>query len=166
MPKKLTLARLREVLDYCPETGVFRWKVSKKGRFAKPGAIAGAIDKDGYRIICVDQKMCRAARLAWFYVHGEWPNGEADHKDTDRSNDRIENLRDATKSQNMRNARPRNPASGLKGAFIDRRRGGFVSRIKVGKRYVSLGSFTTAEEAHAAYSAAAEKHYGEFARVA
>lgn len=100
MPK-LTVERLRAVLSYDAETGVFVWRVSSKGTAA--GAIAGAKLGTGYTTITVDQERFLAHRLAWFYVHGRWPADQIDHIDGDRRNNAIANLREATNQANQWN---------------------------------------------------------------
>ncbi len=101
---KVTQTRLRKLLRYDPETGVFRWAIVSKGR--KYGAVAGQVKKGtGYRYITVDGAQCRAGRLAWYYVHGSWPEHEIDHMNGNRSDDRIANLRDVPHTINRQNQR-------------------------------------------------------------
>lgn len=84
----LTHARLRELLDYNAETGVFTWRVSRQGH-CKAGSAAGARRHDGYIRICVDQRRVWGHRLAWFYVHGEWPSQQIDHINGNPSDNRT-----------------------------------------------------------------------------
>lgn len=140
----LTAERLREVLDYNAETGVFVWK-QRTGSRSVPGQVAGCDHSLGYRFVCVDGKRYKEHRLAWFYVHGVWPLGEVDHIDGSRNNNVISNLRDVSKSvnqQNLRAAKSHNK-SGLLGV-TKRKKGGWCARI-------TIGTFDTPEEAHAAY---------------
>jgi hypothetical protein len=162
---KLTAERLRELLRYDAETGVWTARTSAhKGRW-KAGRIAGAVLNTGYRYINVDGQLYLSSRLAFLYMTGEWPAEEVDHKDTDRSNDRWLNLRPATHAENMRNASiSRNNKSGLKGVWLDKQPGRWVAYIMVSGRQRYLGSFTTKEATHAAYCAAAREYFGEFAR--
>lgn len=99
----LTAARLRELLDYDPVTGIFTWKTSFRGTAA--GSVAGCVESRGYRRIRVVGRRYRASHLAWLYVHGEWPPDQLDHKDNIRDHDWIDNLRPATNAQNGANAR-------------------------------------------------------------
>lgn len=162
----LTLARLRELLEYEPEMGVFRWKVTKCWR-SPAGSEAGTINNHGRRAIMVDQKLYTAHRLAWFYIHGEWPEQEIDHINCDPADNRLCNLRLATSSQNKCNSRrPINNKSGFKGVYYNRRLGRFGAQIAINKKHKWLGLFDTAEAAHAAYCQAASNLHGEFARVA
>ena len=77
MQKALTAERLREVISYNADTGVFLNKVAR--RRALIGAVSGRINRDGYRQIQIDGRIYSAHRLAWLYVHGSWPGGFIDH---------------------------------------------------------------------------------------
>src|SRR5262249_19555332 len=101
----LTAQRLRELLDYNPETGVFTWRVHKGGGAPAPGAPAGGGVWNGYIRVGVDRRRYRAHRLAWLYVPGEGPTSEPDHKAGDKTNTGIATLRLAPLSQNMANRR-------------------------------------------------------------
>lgn len=79
---------LTERLDYDPVTGVFTWR---DGQCA--GQRAGYVDDTGYRRIKLLYRKYRAGRLAWFYVHGEWPPVLIDHRNRIRDDDRLDNLR-------------------------------------------------------------------------
>ena len=160
----ITQARVREALSYDPETGVFTNRV-RSGSRRGPGDRAGSLTATGYWQIMIDYKVYQQHRLAYLYMTGEWPEHEIDHIDGDRANNRWSNLRDATRLQNGRNrCRSRNNASGMKGVCFDLTRCRWRAGITVGGKYVNLGYFASPEEAHAAYCAAADKHYGEFAR--
>ena len=89
----LTADRLREILSYAPNTGEFRWLLTR-GR-ARAGKIAGVVSVYGYRIIRVGGRDYRSARLAWLYMTGAWPLQLVDHIDLNRVNDRWSNLRAA-----------------------------------------------------------------------
>lgn len=96
------LRRFYQLLNYDPVTGIFRWQVTIHSR-ALAGHEAGTISRAGYRVIQIDGKLYRAARLAWFMVYRRWPENLVDHIDGDKANDRISNLRDVSHSSNMRN---------------------------------------------------------------
>lgn len=100
---KLTAQRLREVLDYDPWTGVFRWKINP-ARTKLAGKVAGCITSDGYLTIQVDGEVHTGGRLAFLYLQGEWPLHQIDHRDLNKANNVWNNLRPATRSQNCRNA--------------------------------------------------------------
>ena len=98
----LTQERLKELLDYDPETGVMVWRGNRGGK-AVVGAEAGTRNTRGYIIINVDGKFLRRARLAFMWMLGRWPIPEADHDNRVRDDDRWENLKDATRLMNLIN---------------------------------------------------------------
>jgi hypothetical protein len=141
----LTAERLRELLDYNPETGIFRWNVA-----ARAGTVVGCLNR-GYRVIRVDRMLYRAHRLAWLHVYGCWPTDEIDHINGIKDDNRLANLREVTcaeNQQNRRSARTDNK-TGLLG--VSSSQGGFQAQIKVNCKLFFLGRFATAELAHAAY---------------
>lgn len=106
---------LRELLDYDPASGVFRWRHTTRG-YVQKGRVAGCYTKNWYVNICVRGRNYGAHRLAWLYVHGEWPPKFIDHVNGDLSDNRIANLRPATRAQNGANRKlESNSSSGLKG---------------------------------------------------
>lgn len=161
---RIDAATIRDLLDYDQLTGVFRWKNPRSPRVHR-GDVAGSLRADGYYKIQILGRECLAHRAAWLWFYGEWPRGELDHINRDPMDNRIANLREATRSQNMGNTRRSlNNSTGFKG--VSRDVYGFRARIKVGDKTVYLGCFATPEAAHQAYSDAATKHRNEFARVA
>lgn len=96
--------RLLELLSYNPETGDFTWKVTRSHN-ARAGARTGRLDGRGYYQVCVDGKRYLAHRLAWFYVHREWPADQIDHINWNRSDNTLLNLRAVSRSVNGRNKR-------------------------------------------------------------
>lgn len=157
--KTLTAERLKELLHYDPQTGVFTWLVDRGGMRCK-GRSAGTPDGGGHLMIRVDYHIYKAHRLAWLYMTGEWPTALIDHENRTPADNRWSNLRDATDQQNMWNGRSKLPKSGFRG--VKRHRNGFVAFIYEGKRGIYLGSFKTAEEASAAHADAIRKR-GKFA---
>jgi HNH endonuclease/AP2 domain len=161
--RRITHARLLEVLHYDSETGEFRW-IERMSRSVKAGDIAGTLHTDGYRRIRIKGRDYLAHHLAWLYMIGQRCSAFIDHSDGDPSNNRWNNLRRATASQNGANARRhRNNGCGFKG--VSRTRGRWCARIYKHRRRYHLGIFSTPQEAHAAYMAAARKLFGEFARA-
>jgi hypothetical protein len=161
---ELTQERLKELLDYDPETGVFTWRKRKGG--ARAGKKAGCVCHYGYIVIRIDDRLYRAARLAWFYTFGHWPHGVVDHIDSNRKNDRLENLRVTSQRNNTRNTRMhKDNKCGYKGVFQGRAKGRYYAQICVNGKRRHLGTFDCPREAHAAYVEAARKHYGEYARA-
>jgi hypothetical protein len=129
------------------------------------GTIAGSIWKDGYRHICIDGTSFKASRLAFVLETGKWPRREVDHENRKRDDDRWTNLRDATPHNNRGNSLNRNNRLGVKGVCYEADRDRYKACIERNGRSVNLGRFKTAEEASAAYAAAAQKYFGRFARV-
>lgn len=162
----LTVERLREVLVYDPITGLWRWLKMLSWRRAV-GSSAGECKKSGYVLIGIDGHRYRAHRLAWLYMTGAWPSGELDHKDTNPSNNRWNNIREATRVQNTHNTSlSKSNTSGFKGAYWHKKSGKWMAHIKYNCKTIYLGLFDTREEAHAAYVAKAIEFLGEFARAA
>lgn len=171
-PQKLpTQDELKTWLSYESRTGIFRWiKNPLRGR-RLIGNMAGTIRKRGYVFIKITgYGQLAAHRLAWIYCYGSLPAGmEIDHIDGNPFNNAIKNLRLATSREQKQNKCVQsNNRSGLKGAYYHACHKGkkWRSQIKVGPDLIFLGYFETAEEAHAAYSKAAQDHFGEFARTA
>ena len=165
MKISLTGNRLKELVSYCEETGIFVWKETR-GKAIK-GQSAGYLDKKtGYIQIGLDKTLYLAHRLAWLYVYGHFPSGAIDHKNRIGSDNRIANLRIANDSQNGAN-KPiaRDNKSGFKGVSWHRGGRKWQASIKVNKKSIGLGLYENPEDAHKAYCAAAEKHFGEFARI-
>lgn len=157
----LTATRLREVLDYDAETGVLRAKIARHGG-VKTGSIVGTLTSRGYRHARVDGKIYQTHRLVWLYAYGRWPAHGIDHINGIHDDNRLLNLREATHTENMRNRKPQNSVAGLKGVYKKGNRWRAQIRAKGQNNY--LGSFASAEEAHAVYCEAARKYHGAFAK--
>lgn len=161
----VTHEQLLQLLNYEPDTGVFTWRVTRNGISPK-GSTAGRVDTKGYVQIKIFYREYSAHRLAWFYVNGEWPTGELDHSNRVRHDNRIENLRLATRSQNAANrALQSSSKTGIKGVHWHKRDRRWEARITVNGRRTHLGQFAHIEDAAAAYRVAAEQHFGNFARA-
>jgi hypothetical protein len=150
MTKQITVDELKNLLDYCPESGIFRWKVSNKN--VKLGQVAGC-STDGRILIGINKSLYKAHRLAWLYVYGELPDLQIDHIDGNEANNRIANLRLATNAENGQNKKKarRDSQTGLIGVTLHKRSGLFRATIQVEGKRQSLGYYKTAEEAHQAY---------------
>ena len=162
---------LRKLLRYEPDTGKLFWKVRPEGRPEWNARYAGkeamtARDTGGYPYGQIYKRPHRAHRVIWAIVTGAWPKADIDHINGDRSDNRIENLREATRSQNCHNSglQARN-TSGFKGVHFDKRSGRWRSKIMHCGRETHLGLYETPQEAHAAYSDAASRLHGEFSRT-
>lgn len=160
MAQSLTYERLLELLHYNPRTGLFKWRVH---RYRWPvGSVAGGFNSKGYIYITLDGYRYPASRLAWFYRTKIYSTKQIDHKNRKRSDNRFVNLRPATNGQNRCNSACI-AKSGLKGVY--KVRYGWQAIIKSNRIRHYLGMFKTKEAAHHAYSVAAKKFHGEFARL-
>jgi hypothetical protein len=164
--KELTAERLRELLHYDPDTGVFTRRV-RTAHLAQVGAVAGSFDKHGYVCINLIGLSFKAHRLAWLYVYGTWPVEHLDHINGKTADNRISNLRDVCVSQNLMNsALSRANKTGFKGVWFDAKRNNWQAYITVYKNRIRLGRFNSADEAAAARVEAEARHFGEFSRKA
>ena len=154
----LTLERLKETLEYNPDTGLFKNKINRGNVTA--GTIAGSRHSRGYIQIAIDGVDYLAHNLAWFYMTGEWSTYLVDHRDRVESNNKWINLREATYSENGANSISKGGRSGIKGVFPHG--SGWRARIKVNYKTINLGTFRTKEEASVIYMEAAYKYFGEF----
>jgi len=160
MKIKLTHKRLKEILNYDSDTGIFIRKI-KTATNTNIGDVAGHINnKDGYVRIKIDKKLYRAHRLAWFYVYGYFPENDIDHIDRDRSNNRIKNLREVSNSCNIRNTGQfKHNTSGVKGISWNKQHNKWQAQIMNNKKAINLGVFDNFNDAVKARWEA-EKLYG------
>lgn len=161
--RNLTQKRLKERLQYNQSTGVFVWR-SHRMRKSLIGTEAGSIDAKGYRVIYVDGVPYKAHRLAFLYVYGRWPVGRLDHRNRVCDDNRIQNLREATASENATNQlrRPAN-SSGFKGVDYHKASGKWRARVSKSRKVFCLGYHATPQDAAQAYDAKALELHGEFA---
>lgn len=179
MTKKIlpTPEQLRELLTYDPETGKLFWKERPIEMFASRRSCSTwnskFSGKEGFRCIS-DQGYYRsqiwginlkAHRVAWAIYYGSWPKLSIDHKNCNRLDNRIENLRLASQLQNNWNSMPFVVASSpLKGVYWDKANAKWRAKIKVEGKTVCLGRYASESEAHMAYKKAVA-YRGEFART-
>lgn len=159
----LTAQRLRELLHYDPLTGVFT-RLVRTSNSVQVGDRAGSQMSKGYRQVSVDGENHYEHRLAWLHYYGVWPQGEIDHRDRVRHHNWIENLRDATGTQNQGNQVElrSNNSTGFKGVSYHKKTRRYRAIITKRGKQVALGYFETPEQASKAYQAAALKYFGEF----
>lgn len=161
---KLTQDGVWNTLRYDTETGVFTWAVSPRQN-VRAGAVAGMVNSQGYRVIKVRGSGYMAHRLAWFFTNGVWPSDEIDHINGNRDDNRIANLREASRADNNRNvAMRRDNSSGRKG--VTWHKGRWYAQIQRDGKKIYLGSFTDLDAAANAYRAAEIRLFGQFARGA
>ena len=137
----ITADYLRSILDYDPETGIFKRRAD--------GKTMGTILANGYLQIRINGVAYYAHRLAWLHSTGEWPNAGLDHINGKRTENQLVNLREANARENAQNMRP-HAESGLAGAYYDKRRNKWYSSFKA-ETNMFLGYFDAPEEAHSAY---------------
>ena len=154
----ITQERLKELLHYDPETGVFVWKISPSNN-VKIGSVAGGINQNGYCRIMIASKSYFSHRLAWLFVYGYLPLKQLDHIDHNTKNNLISNLREVNHSENQQNLIKANSAnkSGFLGVITFPHRENFQARINIKGKQIHLGMFDTPEEAHQAYLDAKRK---------
>ncbi len=155
-----TQDKLKRLFDYDETTGVFVRKVTTN-HMSKEGTVAGTKNARGYLVICVEQKLYLAHRLAWLYVYGKWPELNIDHIDGVKTNNAIKNLRDVSQEENIRNihASPPHNKVGFMGVYKNRNK--FTAKITRGGVRHNLGIFLTPEEAGKAYVEAKRKFDNE-----
>lgn len=150
----MTAEELRVFLDYCPDTGVFRWRVSGGGMRA--GDVAGGRHPHGYVMINVRGGRFLAHRMAILFVTGEWPHEHVDHLNGIPNDNRISNLRCVSRELNNQNQRRAHSdsISGLLGVSWAPHVKRWYARIWVEGHHHHLGYFDTKESAHDAYVSA------------
>lgn len=155
----LSHERLQEVLDYDPDTGIFRWKVPQgKGRI-KSGDVAGSVGRSGYHRIDVEKTKYQAHRLVWLYMTGAWPAMDIDHINRIKSDNRFVNLREATDVQNGQNSRASRGKSRWRGVHWHAHAKKWQARISVNGKQRHLGLFDTEEDAAEAYQSAQRRFH-------
>ena len=160
----LSHEELLRIMHYDLETGVFRWRVGRGGNI-RAGMVAGTLCR-GYVQLCFFKRTFAAHRVAWFYVHGKWPEKVLDHINMVRSDNRFVNLREVTRQQNNRNVGLKSHnKTGFKGVCRSPSGRNFRAYITVDYKTHYLGSFKTAHEAQAAYAAASLQHHKDFGRI-
>lgn len=161
----ISIQRLREVFRLEPETGRLFWRVKKANHIAA-GDEAGAAHGSGYREVRLDGKRLYTHRIIFALTNGRWPIGDVDHANRDKTDNRPENLREATRTQNIQNAGlSRANRSGVKGVHWCKFTGKWRARIRLNDRHVCLGRYDDIETAGYAYMSAALKAHGQFAEV-
>jgi transposase InsO family protein len=157
----LTVERLKELLHYDPETGIFTWKVSTSKR-VKVGDQAGkATNLAGYKRVRVLNELYLAHRLAWFYVFGSWPTKNLDHINRVKTDNRIANLREADHTANSHNMlTPKRNTSGHVGVWYEEKGRRWIAGIMHQYKRIHLGRFCSMEDAIAARKAGELRYWG------
>lgn len=163
---------LAEIVDYDPETGILLWKVRPREHFASDRAfgrwrtmMAGQPafaqpDPSGYLAGQLAKQTYRAHRVAWALSSGEWPQGQIDHINGIKTDNRASNLRVVSNQENTRNAKkPRTNTSGYVGVYWFAPRKRWRAAIGLSGKVKTIGYYDTKEEAAAARKEA-ERQYG------
>lgn len=168
MKRRPKISRLRELLSYDPLAGKISWRINRYGYrnslAAKAGDVAGSLFSNGYRYVAIGKNRQLSHRIAWAMYYGRWPKGDIDHINMDRLDNRIVNLRIATRAQNMSN-RSHTKGNTLKAKGVELTRTGRYA-VKISKDYkrYHVGTFDTVAQAIDAYATKAKELHKEFAR--
>lgn len=159
---------LRQLLRYDPDTGKLFWRERDNpvvnARLAGKEALSTK-DKDGYLVGLLGGKRMLAHRVVWATVYGSWPTSEIDHINGVKDDNRVENLREATRSQNMQNTeRWSTNRSGYKGVCWNKASQKWQAQIS-NNGIIYLGLYDTPEAAYAACCEASRRLHGEFAKT-
>jgi len=154
---RVSIEKLKELLSYDPDTGLFIWKISKGKGYA--GNVAGNQNSLGYLETSIGGTHYLLHRLAWFYVYEKWPDQDIDHINGIKSDNRISNLRDVSKSVNRQNLKKpvAGNSSGMLGVMAIGNK--FRAQIGIDGKPTYLGHFNTPDEAHQVYLEAKRKHH-------
>jgi hypothetical protein len=149
--KELTAEALRNVINYDKDTGIFTWAFARRG--CAKGSKAGCIGNNGYVYIRVHGALHLGHRLAWLYVTGNDASNQIDHINWDRKDNRFENLREATNTENTQNIRLNSKKNKLGFLGVYQENSKYKAEIRANGKKYRIGLFNTPEEAHQAYIA-------------
>lgn len=157
----MTALEVRRLFTYESNTGVVRWAVHNGP--VKPGDVAGCLGRDGRWHIQFAGRSILRSRLVWLYMTGKETAKEIDHKNHNKADDRISNLREANRSQQLANRRQMgNNTSGYRGIYFDTRKQRWAARISIFGKRKRLGTYATPEEAFKVVDEEGRAAYGEF----
>lgn len=159
--KEITQDLVRNLFDY--KDGILYWKVRRSG--IKIGSKAGTLHHSGYILIQINNKRYNGHQIIYLYHHGYIPK-EIDHIDRNRSNSKIENLREATHQQNCMNKKSaKNSSSIYKGVTWDKQHQKWRTQIVFNNKHYNLGRFINEKDAAITYNEKAIELFGEFANL-
>jgi HNH endonuclease len=161
---RLTVERLRECLNYDPATGVFTYRIKRRGVPFGVGDKAGCVSSStGHVVIRIDGELHMAHRLAWLHVHGRWPIDEIDHIDLNGANNAMANLREASHQENLCNqSKSRRNTSGYK--WVTWQANAWLAQVSYKGKNHYIGRFSDPAEAHEEAKKLAAKLHGKFYR--
>jgi hypothetical protein len=160
----ITQEELKEFLNYDPNTGIFKWKKIGHTSNKKIGDIAGGLCL-GYVVIKLKDKQYKAHRLAWLYIYGKWPKDQIDHINGNKSDNKINNLREVNQSQNNFNRKlQKNNTTGVKGVTFNKAVKKWQVSFKINKNPMYFGVFENFEFACLIADEVREKYHKQFLR--
>lgn len=152
MTNELSADLIRELFKYDPHTGVVT-RAKTKSSNAKVGSVVGHRNVNGYLMTRINGRTLSVHRLVWMYVYGEFPNGQIDHINGCKSDNRISNLRCGTRAENQQNQKLHSDnTSGYTGVSWRKDSNKWKAQIQVDGRKIHLGSFVNIEDAVAAHA--------------
>ena len=159
--RTLPIHMLEQIFSYDPESGLVFWKIPRPRAKIKPGDLAGNLDPcTGYMRVMFNQRQFKLHRIAWALSYKYWPDIDIDHINSCRNDNRLINLRLATRSENIQNTKKRKGLCTLKGVTPSRNK--FAAQINIDGVQKKLGVFISEQEAHNAYCEAAKIAFGQF----
>lgn len=155
---------IKDCVELNRETGELTWKL-RVNNSVKVGQAIGTRHNKGYKFFRLNKTFYFNHRVVWYLAYGGWPQGEIDHINGDKSDNRLENLRDVTHRQNMWNKGPQESTSKYKGVHWHTANKKWRATLWNGSSKIHLGMFECEKEAAFAYDLAAKEVFGEFARL-
>ena len=161
----LSQEELQSILEYDPMTGILRWKENRSN--IVKGSVAGCVSKAGYKVVNIKSKTYFVHRIIWIILFGNIPTDFfIDHINGKKTDNRLENLRLATNSQNQQNRpAPKNSSSGYRGVTWHKSVSKWMARICINRKRQTIGFFDSAEEAYNAYKEEAKKQFSHINRL-
>ncbi|UQD69229.1 HNH endonuclease [Bradyrhizobium japonicum] len=164
----LTAEKVRSLFIYSSESGELIWAVdvlgARRNRIYHAAGTRADHPMGRYRSVSINGARYKAHKLIWLHVHGVWPSAEIDHINRDGHDNRLSNLREATRAQNQANrSKHKRNTTGFKGVFLRCDGKAWCAYLTVDRKVHRLGSFPTPEQAAAAYQEAARVYHREFA---
>ena len=150
---------VKKIFHYDAESGMLLWR-NGNGRNVKPWQQANSLNGSGYYAVKIQNKSYRVHRLIWLYVNGKFPDGDIDHKNRIRNDNRLCNLRDVSRSDNCQNiSLPSHNKSGHLGVSWIKSHNCWNVYIKVNKKNKWLGYYKNLDDAVAARKAGEKQYY-------